>query len=187
MRPPDERTTRAFLRLLCAVLALAVAGCGPSDPLDGKVSANDELGLSMWRAEAARQLTPSQAADFDRAVQEMRFHIMAAGTASGSRAVEEAVLQMINGQTVRHVLQQGLGWELDRAESERSTLEAGMKTNALMRTRPGDSDSANYLADLRARQVARLQAATEEVNRARESLAATGLAVPPAPSPAPAR
>jgi hypothetical protein len=85
------------------------------------------------------------------------------------------------------VLQQGLGWELERAEAERSTLEAGMRTNAQMRTRPDDTASQDYLTDLRSRQVARLKAATDEVNHDRESLAATGAAVPPAPSPAPDR
>jgi hypothetical protein len=95
------------------------------------------------------------------------------------------MLQMVDGQPLRHVFQEGLGWGLERSEAERSTLEAGMKSNALMRTRPGDTDSANYLADLRERQVKRLAAATDAVNHARESLAATGMPVPAAPSPAP--
>jgi hypothetical protein len=190
MTSPSERkggARRAPLWLLFAALACGTAGCGPSDPLETKVVANDELGLSMWRGEASRRLTLRQVADFDRALQEIRFHIMATGAASGSKPVEDAMLQAIDGQTLRHVLQEGIGWELERAEAERSTLEAGMKTNALMRTRPGDTDSANYLTDLRARQVTRLKAATDEVNQARESLAATGLPVPPAPSPAPAQ
>ncbi len=178
-------TPRAPLCLLLAALALGTAGCGPSDPLDATVSAHDELGLSMWRGEASRRLSLRQLDDLDRALQEIRFHIMATGAATGSKPVEEAMLQAVDGQTLRHVLQQGLGWELERAETERSTLEAGMKTNALMRTRPGDTDSANYLTDLRERQVKRLKAATDEVNRAREGLAATGQQVPPAPSPAP--
>jgi hypothetical protein len=173
--------------MLLLALAVAAAGCGPSDPLDGTVSATDELGLKMWRVDVARDLAPRQTADLDRALQEYRFHLMAAGTVHGTVAIEDAVLQMINGQTVRHVLQEGIGWELERAEAERSTLEAGMNKNALMRTRPGDTDSSEYLADLRSRQVARLKAATDEVNLARESLLATGATVPPAPSPAPER
>jgi hypothetical protein len=188
MKPQSGRNSgaaRALARLIGVVLAVAAAGCAPSDPLDAKVAANDELGLSMWQGEASRGLTVRQADDFKRALQEIRFHIMATGAASGSQPVEDAMLQMINGQTLRHVLQQGLGWGLDRSEAERSTLEAGMRTNALMRTRPGDTDSANYLTDLRERQVARLKAATDDVNHARESLAAIGVAVPPAPSPPP--
>jgi hypothetical protein len=93
--------------------------------------------------------------------------------------------QMINGLTVRQLLQRGLGWELDRAEAERSALETGMRQNALMTTRPGDTDSSEYLIALKERQTARLRAATDEVNRARERLAAAGGVVPAAPSPAP--
>jgi hypothetical protein len=188
MKPLDPRgpgLPRILIRLGCAALACAVAGCGPHDPLDERVVAGNVLALSMWRADAPRELSPRQLADFERAVQEIRFLVMASGTASGADAVEDATLLIIDRQTVRHVMQQGLGWELERAEAERSALEAGMTKNALMRTRPGDTASADYLSDLRQRQVTRLKAATEEVNHARESLASTGMAVPPAPSPAP--
>jgi len=41
-----------------------------------------------------------------------------------------------------------------------------------MTTKPGDSDSANYLSDLRERQTNRLEAATEEVNRTRARITA---------------
>jgi hypothetical protein len=169
---------------LVALACAAAAGCGPSDPLEGKVDANDDLALSMWRSGAERDLTPQQVGDFDRAVQEIKFHIMAEGAVSGSDAVSAAMRQIINGQTVRHVLQQGLGWELERAEAERSTLEVGMRQNALMTTRPGDTDSANYLSDLKERQTARLKAATDEVAHARERLIAAGGVPPASPSPA---
>ncbi len=189
MTPRDARKGASappgILRLLLAAACAAAQGCSPGDPLEGKVDAPNELSYSMWRAAAERDLTPEQVKDIDRSLQEMKFHIMAAGTARGSDAVEAATLQMIDGQTVRHVLQQGLGWELDRAEAERSTLETGMKQNALMTTRPGDVDSADYLAALKERQTARLRAATDEVNHARERLAAAGGVVPAEPSPVP--
>jgi len=185
MRPRNDRRT-ATARIFAAALAcLALAGCGPSDPLDGRVDAADGLAFSMWRSNVERDLTPQQVVDLDRSVQEIKFHVMAAGAASGSDAVEAAMRQMINGLTVRQLLQRGLGWELDRAEAERSALETGMMQNALMTTRPGDTDSSEYLIALKERQTARLRAATDEVNRARERLAAAGGVVPAAPSPAP--
>lgn len=196
MKPENARNCAAQARGSAGALALivsfafvfaAVSGCKPSDPLDERVVAGNTVALAMWRNDAPGGLTERQLADFDRAMQEIRFHVMAEGTATGSDAVQDATLQMVDRQTVRHVLQQGLGWELDRAEAERATLEAGMRTNAQMRTRAGDTDSADYLTDLRRRQVVRLKAATDEVNHARESLAATGMAVPPAPSPAPSQ
>jgi hypothetical protein len=170
--------------LLCIAAACA-SGCGPSNPLEGKVDAPNALSYSMWRSAAERDLTPQQVIDLDRSLQEIKFHVMAGGTVHGSDAVEAAALQMIDGQTVRHVLQQGLGWELDRAEAERSALANGMTQNALMTTRPGDLDSADYLVALKQRQTVRLQAATDEVNHARERLAAAGGVIPAAPSPAP--
>jgi hypothetical protein len=190
MKPRDDwngAPARAgILRVLLAAAAFAaLSGCGPSDPLEGKVDAPNELSYSMWRSAAERDLTPEQVKDVDRSLQEIKFHLMAGGTVRGSEAVEAAALQMIDGQTVRHMLQQGLGWELDRAEAERSTLETGMKQNALMTTRPGDTDSADYLVALKERQTVRLKAATEEVDHARERLAAAGGALPPAPSPSP--
>ena len=103
-----------------------VAGCAPSDPLESKIDANDELSLSMWRSKAERDLTPQQVLDFDKATQEIRFHIMSTGAASGSEAVAEAMRKEINNQTVRHVLQEGLGWDLERSEAER-VLEANWR------------------------------------------------------------
>jgi hypothetical protein len=185
-RKPPGAAFGPLARLLLAALALAASGCGPTDPLDGKVDAADDLALSMWRSKAEGDLSPQQLQDFDRSVQEIKFHIMAAGSASGAEAVGLAMRQSIDGQTLRHVLQQGLGWELERAEAERSTLETGMKQNALMTTRPGDTDSANYLADLKERQTVRLRAATDEVNHARERLAAAGGSAPaPVPTKSP--
>ncbi len=183
MTPAPDRSTAPAAAgcvriLLLALTCAALAGCGPSDPLEGKVQARDDLALSMWRSQAERDLSPQQVLDFDRSVQEIKFHIMASGSASGSDAVAAAMRAMIDGQTVRHVLQQGLGWELARAEAERSTLEAGMKQNALMTTRPGDTDSANYLIDLKQRQTVRLRDATDEVAHARERLAAAGGGAP---------
>jgi hypothetical protein len=177
-RPSAART---LLLVLSGSVALAT-GCGPSDPLDAKVSATDSLSLAMARSEAEHHLAPEQLADFDKAIEEIKLHIMGEGTAHGGDAVMEAMLEKVNGQTLRSVIQMGLGWELSRAEFERSTLEKSMATNALMRTRPGDTDSATYLSDLRERQAVRLGAATEEVNHVRKRLAASAL---PPPSPAP--
>lgn len=189
MPAPESSPVRARLRpagtilVLSVVLALA-PGCGPSVPLDTRVTATDSLSLSLARAEAQQALTPQQMEDFDKAIQEIKLHIMAAGTAHGSEAVSEALYQSINGHTLRSIIQMGLESEYTRAEFERSTLEKSMATNALMRTRPGDTDSATYLSDLRERQTARLKAATEEVKHVKERLAASGDPVdPPSPTP----
>ena len=176
-RGPAGALRAAFAALL---VGLAVTACGPSDPLEAKVQARDYVTFSMWRSGAAGRLTPPQQADLDEAVQQIRFHVMASGAASGSAAVEEATLRMIDGRSVRHVLRQGLAWELERASAEKAALEDSMRQNALMRTRPGDTASAAYLADLADRQAARLGAANGQVDHARERLAAAGGPLGPA-------
>jgi hypothetical protein len=170
------------LRLGPAVaLVIFAAGCSRGDPLESTVKATDETTFTMWRSGEVDRVAPEQCADIDKAVQEIRFQVIAEGKASGSDAVEEATLQEIDGLTVRALLLRGLGFELARAESERSTLDNSMKINAKMRTRPGDTESATYLTDLRDRQLPRLLAATEEVEHTRKKLAALAPAAAPSP------
>ena len=142
----------------------------------------------MWRSRAAGRLTPEQLGDFDHAVQAIKFHIMSTGQASGSEAIDQAMLVIVDGKTVREVFRTGLGWELKIAEDERATLEDSLRKNALMTTRPGDTASSNYLSDLRERQTARFDAATAEVARIRSRLVAAGLPNnPPGQVPQPDR
>jgi hypothetical protein len=161
-----------WLLAVSAALCFAVVGCGPSDPLEKKVAAGDNLSFTMWETKAEGDLSPEQAADMKQALQEYRFHIMAEGSVHGSDAIGEALMQMIDGKTLRQVILQGLGWGLERSEAERAQLEDSLKKNALMTTRPGDTASANYLADLHDRQVTRLAAATDEVKKTRDRIAA---------------
>jgi hypothetical protein len=176
---------RSALRLgPAAALVIFVAGCSKGDPLDSPVKAPDETTFNMWRADENGALPPEQLGDIDKAVQEIRFQVIAEGKASGSEAVEAATLQEIDGMTVRKVLQRGLGLELTRAEAERSMLEESLKVNEQIRTRDiytKTADDLTKLTDQRDRQLPRLQAATEEVERTKRKIAA--LTPTAAPSP----
>jgi hypothetical protein len=174
----DRGPRRAAPRLLAAALAcLAGAACTPADPMDERVDAGTYLDFSMWRSGAVGRMTPAQVADFDESIQEIRFHVMAEGKASGSGDVEGAMLEAVDGLSVRDVLKLGLGWELARATDEKEAIEASMRQNALLRTNPGDGAAANYLADLNDRQAARLKAAADQVSHTRARLAAEAIAV----------
>jgi hypothetical protein len=186
MNPPKGTPfSRVFASPLalasCCTLVLGLSACSGGDPLEKKVDSGDQLAFSMWESKVESTLTPEQTEDLKAALQEGRFHIMAAGTAQGSDGIEAALMDSINGKTLRQVILQGLGWKLDRAEEERARLDDSLKKNAQMTTRPGDVDSAHYLQDLHERQVNRLAAATEEVKKTRERIAAE------TPSAAPAK
>lgn len=140
--------------------------------MDKKVQSADFVSFAIWEEKVEANLAPDQVADLKQALQETRFHIMAEDTAHGSEAVEAALMESIDGQTVRQVILKGLGWELDRAEAERARLEDSLKKNGQMTTKPGDVESASYLSDLRERQTNRLEAAAEEVTRTRARIAA---------------
>jgi hypothetical protein len=172
----NARRTLARWRVAAAVLSLAAGGCAPRDPLDTRVSADTYTSFSIFMAKIGERLGPEGTKDLNEAVQEFRFRVMAEGKASGSDAVDEAMRQAIDGRTVGEVLRGGLGRELTRLEAERDQLRKSMAENALMRTRPGDHDSANYLTDLRQRQEVRLQAVSDGIARTRKKLAA----LPPA-------
>jgi hypothetical protein len=167
---PKRLSTPAKAMVACACLLL-LAGCG-GNPLDHKVDSGDQVAFSMWESKVEANLTPEQVTDLKAALQEYKFHIMADGSAHGGEAIEAALMESINGKTVREVILQGLGWGLDRAEAERALLEDSLKKNAQMTTKPGDTASSNYLSDLHGRQVARLDAAAEEVKKTRERIAA---------------
>jgi len=171
-----------FGPLIAALLCLGLSGCGPKDPLDAKIDAADSVSFNMWRSHAAGRLTSQQLGDLDHAIQGIRFRVMSVGQTTGSEEIEAATLKIVDGRSVREVLRTGLGWSLQLAEAERAVLEDSLRKNAQMTTRPGDTASANYLSDLHERQVARLEAATEEVARIRASLAAAGLPTHPAGS-----
>jgi hypothetical protein len=175
MNTPNGRgsgSQRAPTCALSALLFLFLAGCGSTDPLERKVKSSDFVSFSMWEYKAESDLTPDQVADLKQALQEERFHIMAEDKAHGSEAIEDALMETIDGQTLRQVILQGLGYGLDRSEAERDRLEDSLKKNSGMTTRPGDTESASYLSELHDRQVARRDAAAADVRRTRDRIAA---------------
>jgi len=129
----------------------------------------------MWRSHAAADMSPEQVSDFDEAVQAIRIRVMSVGNTTGSEWIEAEMLKLVNGKTVRDVIGTGLSWKLELTVAEREVLEDSLRKNALMRTRPGDTESARYLADLHDRQAARLEAALREEAQIRSSLAACGI------------
>jgi hypothetical protein len=118
------------------------------------------MDLVLWRDRVGGGLTPAQCLDFDAALQEIRFNIMADGEATGARAIEEALREKIAGRTVRQVLQIGYESKLARLNADSEKLDSFIRRNAQLR--PVDGISADFLVDVHDEQVSRLRAMDEE-------------------------
>jgi hypothetical protein len=99
------------------------------------------ISFDIWKANAGGRLSYEQIADVNEAFQQIKFQVMAEGTARGSANVEVAALDAMNGRTVRSVLEAGLDWELQSLEAEKAERVKSMQINAGYRTRPGDITS----------------------------------------------
>ncbi|HKM56929.1 MAG TPA: hypothetical protein VJY33_26220 [Isosphaeraceae bacterium] len=141
------------------------------------MDAKNYIAFSMWEADAAPKLTAQQLSDFNEALQEIRFRIMAEGTAAGGTGVEQASWAIIDDKTIREVLWMGLGRELARVRAEQAALAKAMEHNRRLSTRPDDIDSKNYLSYLRERDTEHLNEVNAQMSRVRERLAAYGLPV----------
>jgi hypothetical protein len=152
-----------------------LSACGPSDPLDLRVESTTQLDLDIWRSNSLNRLSPEQLADFNEAYQQIKFQLMADGKARGAVAVESAALKLIDGLTVREVLETGFDSELARDEAEFTLRSKAIEGNRQLRTRPGDIESQRYLADLDERQRRELQEEERDIARIKTRLTASGL------------
>ena len=160
------------LLLLSGMLA---PGCSQGDPLDKAVSADSTASFALWSSRASEQMGPGPWADFNEALQQIKFKAMSTGAASGSEAVEDATLRVIDGRKVRRVILVGLSLERDRLEEERNELAQSLEHNRLLRSRPGDEAKQGTLDAIRDHQQERLDAALAELARLRVRMAAYGL------------
>jgi hypothetical protein len=86
---------------------LALVGCGPSDPLDLRVSARTESDFTLWQADLSDRLSPALREEVQAMVEEVRLGLMVDGKASGTAAIDEALRTAIDGLTVRKLLADG--------------------------------------------------------------------------------
>lgn len=149
-----------YPRMLTAGVVILVgsfaASCRPTNLLEEKVDGRTAFGFATWRAHIAKSQTPQERQELDEMIQEISYSVTTRGKASGSVAVDEAVREEIDGLTVRELLLKGYGAKQQRLDLEKLVFEREVTENSRLRTRPGDSDSADYLALLRQRQGDRL-------------------------------
>lgn len=136
----------AFIGL---VLACGLVGCRPSNPLNQKISAHSAIDHNLWRANVRDSLSREQWDDFDEAIQEVRLKLMAEHVATLSAEVEAALWQKIHQRTLCDVMREGFEFKFGRLSADRVELLRVLNINASLRTRRGDTASANYLKELR--------------------------------------
>ena len=154
-------------------------GCSRNPPLDDIVAARSDFGLLMWKADVAGDFTREEWHDFDEAVKELKYTIMASGEASGSDGVRDALLQKIDGKSVRQVLALGLGDRLRRLTKDRDDLTGYLAHNQRLRTKEGDNASADYLDNVRDQQAKRLELLNEQIDAVKKVLLRRGIVVVP--------
>lgn len=160
--------------LIPGLIMLATVGCGPSDPLDRVVDAGSATAFNIWKSQSTGRLSPQHLRDLDEVVQELKLAVMAGREATGADAIEEAVRAKIDKHTLRDALRLGYESKIKRLEVERKGLMIATEQNGRLVTRPGDTESSDYLKRFQEKQNTRLQAAESEFRSAQEKLQALG-------------
>lgn len=165
--------------LAAAILAMvSLTGCQPGNPMTEKVDASNPGALANWKYRHLDDLKPDQQKAFNTAIDELKLKAMAHG-ANGDDAIEARLDAEINGQTIGQVLQLGLGWKLARLEEQRTYLTSFLRENAKLKTRPGDTASADYLRQQRDSQTARRDQVDQQIAEVKAQMKSLGLEVKP--------
>lgn len=164
------RTTEKLIRVMAGGIGLVLLSCN-RDPMESRISAATPLRFSAWRSSIASDASPLIVAQVEEALREIRIEIVRKAklekTDGSLGSVENSVCLAVHGKRVREVVQ--LGYELlaNRLRRETEALEEAVSLNQRhLVTRPGDTESQQYLDDLQVRQKVRLENYRRELNRA---------------------
>jgi len=161
---------RCLITLIIAAFVFGAVGCQPADPLDRKVTADTPIAFALWRSRMTEKLGTEQWREFEEVLQEIRFMIIRDDGSGSSQAVERALHAKITGRSIREVMM--LGWQAKLAQLKAEHDEAArvIRANEILRTRPGDHESVEYLEYRRGAQAARLEKILEEIRRTERRL-----------------
>lgn len=169
-RNPFQRVVAPLLVLFA--LACGLIGCRPAHPLNQKISANSSIDHNLWRANVQGSLSREQWADFDEAIQEVRLKIMAEHVATLSADVEQALWERIHKRPLCEVMTEGFKFRLARLTEELAEKEKVLAINNSLRTKPGDTESADYLYNLREEATDELESLDAKIAKVQEQLRA---------------
>jgi hypothetical protein len=174
MTSPEAAPTSIQLTALAMLLGFVLvfgAGCGADELMDRTVTAKSPVAFNAWQSRFASRATPEERRQFETALQEIRYKIMADKEATGSDPISDALRTKVHGRSVREVLQLGVELRLLRLLKEHAALHTVMRQNAMLQTREGDRASEDYLVQFYQKQLARLEKLEEEIEAADRELA----------------
>lgn len=161
----------SFILLLCTAIA-AAGGCSRGEPRETPIEAKGAVIFAKWRQKVAHAFSPDEWREFDAALNEIRLGLMITEEATGSAAIQQALLQRVDGRTFEEALALGYSSQLLRLDLARREARDLLEGNALLAVRPGDHASARHLEELTRRQQARLQTLEGEIEAVQKKRAA---------------
>ena len=151
--------------LVTLVTFVFLAGCARSPKGPPRVDGRNFTAFYFWRSSVSSQFTPDGWREFNNAIQEIRFGVMAHGV-TGQAAIDQAMCDQVNGHTIPEVLQMGDNARLDRLIPLRNKLKLILDANGLLAPRPGEStDFIDRRIEDQRQRLAAVNADIEATNR----------------------
>jgi len=151
--------------VIVVFLLLFVAGCAPQNPYESRIKAVTPEQLTSWLMFNTRDLKDDEITEMNMCIGEIKTHLRAT-RASSEAGIEERLCAELDGKPLKWVFTEGYRLRFESLKAERELHIADLKHKERLRTRPGDTASADYLEhqkDLRRAQIAEF---TDKINKA---------------------
>ncbi|MDR2675883.1 MAG: hypothetical protein LBC18_13715 [Opitutaceae bacterium] len=154
------------------LLAVLMAGGCVKPPYDTPVKAEGIEQLNVSISFLARRLDAAETREIHTCLDEIRLSLMQLQAAGGSAAVNRALCQNVNGLPLKSIVELGYELRIERLEQEKAALEEDLAHKEKLRTRPGDTDSATTLANLKIIGREQLEKINERIGQSKKRLEA---------------
>lgn len=167
------RFRKSFALVPGFALALLVAGCGPTDPLDIKIRAHNAADYDDWLATHYRRLPEGIAQEYNKAFLLIKQTSPRGSSSSPDPGIRDGttyVCQKLDGRTVRRVIADG--YELANTTLQRSiSNEIENAKRTLERADKADGDEAFKLREKAGRQMKLVEAMRAQIATNQELIA----------------
>ena len=133
--------SRPSVFTIATLLLLAAAGCAPQNPHEAKIDAATPEKLGSWLMFNASHLPADEIGELNTCINEIKMHLRATGRAQ----VDERLCSTLDGKPLKWVFLEGYRLRIESLKKERRSYYEDLKYKDTLRTRPGDTASADYL------------------------------------------